>query len=199
MEDIYKTPQAELITDSPEETDFYVVSKIKFVLLLLLTSGLYHYYWFYKNWRLQKLKTGEPIWPVMRSIFAIFFVPSLFTRVDFSKDRLGIDKHWHPDALAGVYIFTAITSGVTNRLSAYSIGTPYISLMIFPLLFLECYILYRAQLMINLVCGDPEGSRNNRFNPVNIIFMVIGVCIWLILALGLMAVFFPELFQSTAV
>ena len=195
MEDIYKTPQADIIVGDSTGIDFYVVSTGKFVLLFLLTVSLYGYYWFYKHWQLQKIKTGESIRPVWRSIFAIFFVHGLFSRVDFNKHALGINRNWHPDTLAGIYVLVIIVSGVMDRLSAHSIGIPYTSVSFIPFLLLECYVLYRAQIMINLVCGDADGEQNRRLTPMNIFWIVIGICFWFVLIIGLVATFYPDIFR----
>ena len=193
MEDIYKTPQAELIVTNPAGTDFYVVAKSKFLLLFLLTCSLYSYYWFYKNWQLQKLKTGESIMPVWRSIFAIFFVHTLFGRVEFNRNLLGISRAWQPNLLAGFYILVILLSALTDRLAVNSIGTPYTNIMFFPFLLLECYILFRAQAMINLVCGDAVGNTNKRFTPVNILCIALGGVFWFFIGAGLITILFPEL------
>ena len=195
MEDIYKTPQADLIVGDSTGADFYVVATGKFVVLFLVTVSLYGYYWFYKHWQLQKIKTGESIMPVWRSIFAIFFVPSLFERVDIMRDALGTSRNWHPNLLAGLYIVVIIVSGILDRLSANSIGVPYTSVSFIPFLFLECYILYRAQLIINLVCDDPDGKQNKRYTPMNIFWIVIGMLFWFVLGVGLVATFYPNAFK----
>lgn len=195
MEDVYKTPRAELIVGDTTGDDFYIVSKSKCILLLLLTIGLYQYYWFYKNWQLQKLKTGESIRPVWRSIFAIFFIHSLFNRVDYKKIELRISEDWHPNALATFYIIFSILLSILNRLSANSIGVPYTSVSFIPFLFLHCYIVYRAQFMINLVCGDADGIQNNRYTPMNSLWIVIGLLFWFMLGVGLVATFYPDAFK----
>lgn len=195
MENIYKAPQADLIVGETTGMDFYVVSKAKFVLLFLLTFGLYSYYWVYKNWQLQKIKTGEAIWPVCRSLVAIFFVPGILMRVDFNKNALGISRKWHPDLLSVLFILLAITMGVMRVLTDNAIGEPYTKFSFIPFLFLECLILYRAQLMINLVSGDADGKQNKRLTPMNIFWIVIGVLYWLVVTAGLVATFHPEVFK----
>ena len=43
----------------PGNADFYVVSLRKFYLLYIATLGGYVVYWFYRNWKLQKVATGD--------------------------------------------------------------------------------------------------------------------------------------------
>ena len=116
--DIYKTPQAELtVSDVHEqaESQFYIVSNTKFLLLYFFTLGLYTVYWFYRNWSLYKQSTGESMWPVMRGIFSIFFTHSLFRRVDERLQAQAIDYHWAPAMLATVYVVSAVVANISDR------------------------------------------------------------------------------------
>ena len=56
-ENVYKVPESNLIAGSDQlDGDFYVVGKIKFLVLFFSTFGLYSLYWFYRNWKLYKEK-----------------------------------------------------------------------------------------------------------------------------------------------
>jgi hypothetical protein len=59
--------------------EFYAVSQKKFLIMYIGTLGLYSVYWFYKHWSLYKKSENEEMWPIMRSIFQIFFTHSLFS------------------------------------------------------------------------------------------------------------------------
>ena len=97
---IYAPPEAAVEVQAAEEAEFYVVSPKKFFLLSFMTLNLYIVYWFYRNWKVIKLRTGESMWPPMRGLFYIFFTHSLFTDVD----EMLKDKHkqfdWRPMPIA---------------------------------------------------------------------------------------------------
>ena len=54
--DVYKAPEAEIVTESTEGLEFYVVSPKKFLIMQISTMGIYSIYWFFKHWKQYKLK-----------------------------------------------------------------------------------------------------------------------------------------------
>jgi hypothetical protein len=51
------------------ESRYHVVPVWRFVLMSLLTNGLYQLYWFWKNWSQVKRADGSNIWPLPRAVF----------------------------------------------------------------------------------------------------------------------------------
>ena len=49
---------------------YYPVSAYKFVILSVLTFGVYEIYWFYKNWAFIRKRDHSDIWPWARALFA---------------------------------------------------------------------------------------------------------------------------------
>lgn len=184
----YQTPQGELnLPADPSPTSaFYVVSKKKMVVLFIMTLGIYQVFWYYQNWRLYKLATGEKIWPLPRAIFSIFFVHSLFRAANHQRDRApaGLPA-WNHSQQATIIVLLLIISQVTERMSSKSIGSPITDvlslLILFPLV--SCYA--SAQVRINEACGDPLGASNNRFTVGNYIWMVLGALMWALIGVGL--------------
>ena len=64
-----------------DESIFFPCSLLKLSVRSFCTLGLYHIYWFYKNWQDVKWRTREDITPAARSIFSIFFCYGLFKRI----------------------------------------------------------------------------------------------------------------------
>jgi hypothetical protein len=83
---------------------YFGVSKPKLAVLSLVTFGLYEIYWFYKNWKLVKIRTGQNIRPFWRAVFAIFYCYSLFKSVKQSANSLGIPCQMSPGLLTCAYI-----------------------------------------------------------------------------------------------
>lgn len=78
--------QPNLILDSDFNSDFSkkkigLISQNKFILLNVLTLGLYGIWWMYKSWRFFKERDGSDIMPVARTVFAIFYSYELFERI----------------------------------------------------------------------------------------------------------------------
>ena len=188
--DIYRAPQAEL--REPEtgvEQEFYVVGKAKFLILMITTFGLYEFFWFYKNWSLYKARHNENMLPVMRAIFSIFFVYSLFKRVAASIDANGRESKWYPGWMAASYILLSLSSSlvdsIASRVETYSLLDLF-SLAVFPII---VWILYCAQQEINVACDDPEGDSNAALTPANYFWIVLGLLIWAGMAFGFYAGF----------
>lgn len=163
---------------------FYVVAPRKFWVLYVVTFGLYGLYWSYQQWSQFRRVTGEKIWPVARSIFAIFFIHELYGEVDSRLKIKGLTMKWRPSALATATVAALIASSIASQLSSKDIGSPmmdYLSLAFIPFV---AYLRYLAQLTINAVCGDPAGSGNSNWTIPNIIWIVIGVLWWLLVLIG---------------
>lgn len=174
---------------------FYVVSKRKFTILFLFTIGLFYLYWFYKNWALFRVNTihsseaRKTIWPLMRAIFAIVFVFSLFRKIK----EYGIEKSkvraWLDVPHAGlVIVLILIFEGMDNLLGKFidsQLSGVLSLLVIIPLL----YTFLAAQEMINLACNDPSGAGNAKLTTANYAWIVIGAILW---CLMLMALAFPD-------
>jgi len=54
----------------------------KFVILSLVTFGLYPFVWFYRNWRYIKTSEGTSIWPWARALFYPFWYYPMLKRLD---------------------------------------------------------------------------------------------------------------------
>lgn len=90
---------------------YYPVSIVKFVLLSLVTFGLYFFYWFYKNWSYVKNRDQSNIRPIWRSVFLNFWCYSLLidldraTRQEAGKPKGNTAKSLYNAALAILFFF----------------------------------------------------------------------------------------------
>lgn len=189
-ENPYAPPSAEL--EHPlEQTEhyFYVVSPGKFTVLFFATLSMYAMYWFYANWRIYRAATGERLWPIPRAIFDIFFVHALFRRVNQRLEHINHPLDWSPNALAWSWIVIAIISGLADRLSWDEIGSPYSDVLSIAILLPLFLVLRRAQEVINICEGDPDGTRNANYTIWNAFWIALGIGMWLMVALGFLVIF----------
>lgn len=189
-DNIYSAPESSLdevheITD----VDFYVVSLFKFNVLFVSTLGMYTLYWFYKNWQLIKINQNRNIWPIPRALFDIFFTHSLFDEINQKLSQTHEDVTWPHSMWATIYVLSAIVTNVLDRLTAKSVGEPWLDVLAILLIFGLWLPLNSAQKMVNLSCNDPEGSKNAEFTAVNILFVVLGLAFWAVLFIGLLEMF----------
>lgn len=186
-ENPYAPPTSDLETavSSDETGEFYVVSKKKFYSLFIATMGLYTVYWFYKNWSLYRDASGEKIWPIPRAIFSIFFVHSLFRKVQEKMERSGVTYDWNSNSLAGIVVALIIISNVLDNTSAKSIGSPYTDWLSVIILVPLVFTMHKAQLAINVSCDDAEGKSNDAFTWANYVWLTLGCMLWILAMIGL--------------
>ena len=181
----YQTPQADLSTADNLTAAYYVVSTKKFITLFISTLGIYAIYWFYKNWSLYKATSNSNAWPIMRGIFSIFFTHSLFKNVNQTMQSKSISYKWDHSLVATIYVVSAVFSNVSDRLSAKNIGSPLTDFAGFIFLALMAWALYKAQIAINTACDDPQGLTNSHFSPANIVWIVLGLALWVLIFIGM--------------
>lgn len=195
MEDnIYRAPESTLVDRELEESEFYVVSKGKFIILFVATFGLYAVYWFYAHWRAYKIKNSKSLWPIPRAIFYIFFTHSLFKLISEAALDVQSALHWNHRFSATICVIFSVLSTITDRLSQAEIGEPYASIFSLVSIPVIGWTLYRAQLVANIACRDVDAIANNKLTVYNYFWILFGLAFWAMFGLGIYIIFFgmPE-------
>jgi hypothetical protein len=74
------------------DAPLFAVSLLKLMLLSVCSLGIYQLYWFYKNWQLIKVHTGEDISPFWRAAMAPLYCYQCFARIrDYEQGPNYID------------------------------------------------------------------------------------------------------------
>jgi hypothetical protein len=196
---IYAPPKADLSVSSYSGSDgdnaFYVVSPLKFSVLFFVTLGGYQLFWMYKNWSSYKDRcrfadsSDRNIWPIARALFSIFFIHSLFYKVDAYAEEKARPLSWNVDTNATIMVLLLIATGIFGQLPNHQIGTPYTTIAWMLLLVCLHFSLRKAQGYINASCGDPEGLSNSEFTAANWVWIVLGTIICLLAIVGM---FLPQ-------
>ncbi|MDD0977268.1 hypothetical protein [Pseudomonas fontis] len=119
-------------TASPAPSLFVYVPMRMFVVLSVVTLGLYWYVWFYRNWARYNEVKGLDLIPLLRCLFPIFFVYGLCRKVDRYVKATGREHEWSPDDAAIAYI--ALSVGlwlVSNFMAVGSVLFAVITLVVF--------------------------------------------------------------------
>jgi hypothetical protein len=187
VEDLYRPPAEEPAVEvpaSPFASRFYVVAVPKFLLLALISTSLYNFYWFFTNWRRYGEATDQRTLPVLRALIPIFFVHRLFWLIAPARSSA---HSWHPSEMATLYVICAVGSRLLHHLGPYvatrlgaSAPIPWLEHGSTLLGLCELYPLFSAQRAANAAAGDPQGSSNSRLNAINYIFLALGVVGWLL-------------------
>jgi hypothetical protein len=166
---------------------FYVVSKRKFAILFMSTFTAYTLYWFYKNWDRYKgrhpeaCRFGSAVSPVPRAVFSLFFTHVLFRKVKAHGCGQPALARWRNNLHATVLVVLMLLSSFSDRLVRGAAGdyASFASVFVLVLPFLK------AQEMINLSCGDPQGTGNDRLSKANWAWLIAGGVLWVLLVIGL--------------
>lgn len=177
----YTPPAADLQSERDNQPAFFTVAPRKLFVMILLTLGMYCTYWVYKNWAIYRTSSGRPLWPIARTLFSVFYLPSLFYKihVQSSKTRQEGIAGWLLSFVALVILqgnqmlinlYAERVLGM-SRIEVLLMGPElHFSVMIISLA-LQALILVRIQGFINRLNQDPEGQANRRYTPLNVVWM----------------------------
>jgi hypothetical protein len=160
---------------------FYVVGKNKLVIMLCMTFGYYLIYWNYRNWKAYRMAVGAAIWPVGRTVLGIFFLYSLFMKID---RQLRISKrhyNWHPHNLM---VGVIVAAGISTYLCIVGVDPKAVFPIALAFLIFQSFLLLRAQTAINHLEEDPEGHQNAKLTLSNYAWIAVGSIIWFFVICG---------------
>jgi len=83
---------------------FFSVATHKFVIMCVVTLGMYQYYWLYKQWKRLARTSFEPISPFWRTFFAPLWGFSLFMRIRARAELEKVVVSWNDIALGVAYL-----------------------------------------------------------------------------------------------
>ena len=192
---IYAPPEADVATPADDtEPRYYVIGQTKFLLLSILTFGLYFHYWFWRNWNQVKKADGDDSWPIARAIFYIFLTHSLFSDADIHVKQKDPDYRWSPNAIATVFVLLTLINRLADRVLPPELISNTVILFSASLWFILPALLVPAQKALNTACDDPEGVSNSKLTALNYVWLVLGLLMWLLVLVGLAAIFAPGVF-----
>jgi hypothetical protein len=184
-DDPYAPPTAPVGDAAPPvRREFYVVAPRKFLLLFVLTFGLYSIYWFYEHWALHKRYHGRELWPVARAIFQIFFTHALFRAFDERLRREGRRHEWNASLSATVYVILYLANFFSDRVMPDDAALSMLAFIVVASVVLPALPLLAGQRAANRAEGDGEGMSNSELTAANIAWMVVGALLWLLLLIG---------------
>lgn len=164
---------------------FYVVSINKLIYLSLLTTGLYLFYWFYRNWATYRDATGDRVTPLLRSIVPVIFIYPLVNRIDQHLKDSGRQHDWSAKPLAlSMWLILVVIFGASFLFPEVETLEQAADLHLYNL-FLNLlqlaglvWVICKIQQAINALECDPDGKSNSNFTGANVAWMAFGSCIW---------------------
>lgn len=189
--DVYAPPDAPVgdvgLRFDATRTAFHVVSLRKFWCLYLATFGLYQFFWLYRHWQQYRDWHREPLWPVARSVFSIFFMHALNRHVDDALRSSRVVHAWRPSLDATVFVVLSIVSAIVDRVTAHVEAATPLDYLGIALILPVGMTLAATQRAANAACQDPGGSGNARLTARNYLWMALGCLGWALILIGLLA------------
>ncbi len=146
----------------------------KFVILSIVTLGLYELWWIFKSWRFFQDKEKSDIMPAVRTIFSIFYLIPLFNKILNLAKNNGY-KH----SYVSVFLFVGFL--IVNLLVL--LPTPFFLAAIVSFVFLIPP--YKA---LNFAVDYCEGFtiiEQSAFSKRQIFLLIIGVILWILVFVGI--------------
>jgi hypothetical protein len=119
----FRPPSAQL--DPPAAAPdalFFTASPAKFVIMSIATFGFYDLYWFYKNWRTVRTRTGRSISPFWRAFFSVIWSYGCFKEIAMGTEAAASRAN-QAIGLAFLYILLNVASRLPDPYWLVSLGT----------------------------------------------------------------------------
>jgi len=148
------------------------ISQTRFIVLCILTFGIYQTWWIYKSWRFFNYKDKLETNPATKTIFSIFYLIPLFQRI----------KHYSKDNnLKANYSSLIQYVGVVG-LSFLSLNESLWLVSMFTFVFL----IRPFKSLNNAISNDPDYqlTKKSNYSGRQWLILVIGSLFWTLLLIG---------------
>lgn len=166
---------------------WFAVGTRKLLVMSILTLGLYVIHWFERQYRFQKRTWGESSWPLARGLLAVFYAHELFRRVERAAKAVEIRPSWTSSAMGALFVASAITGRVLDRISGASAARA-VGILSFVTLVGLAYPVYRVQRTVNelLAREFADFERNERFTVWNWLAAAVGALALVLAIVGML-------------
>jgi hypothetical protein len=158
--------------DVATEPPFFAVSVLKLTVMTLCTFSIYEVYWFYKHWQRIAEREREPIWPLARAFFAVFYCYGCFSRIRDHERAGEVGTRLHALALTIGFIVVTLM---------WRLPEPYDWISMTAFLFLLPVQHFANQLN---ALESPSHDRNSRFAGWNWVALIVGGSLLLLAVAG---------------
>ncbi|MBK9983433.1 MAG: hypothetical protein IPP15_13780 [Saprospiraceae bacterium] len=145
-----------------------LVSVRKFMILSLITFGLYDLWWNYRAWQFIERYKKPGISPAFRTVFGIFYLYSLFRQIL----NMAKEKGYHSTYSTPVLFIFILLLEIISAFSPYLILLSVIEIFLFIPPFKALNYIIRHMAYVTVV-------EQESFNTRQIILLVLGIIAWI--------------------
>lgn len=159
-------------------TEIELLPVKKFIFLFIVSLGLYNAWWMFKVWKIFKERENSDIVPAARAIFAIFFLHTLFEKIQEFAISNGYTRSFSSIA----YFIGFVAFNMSSRLPGGLWVISFLSVLcLIPALEAFNYGIKHS--------GDYTIIEDEKFNKNQMTLIIIGTALWIFTIVGM---FSPE-------
>ncbi|MDO7849083.1 hypothetical protein Q5H92_22155 [Hymenobacter sp. M29] len=155
--------------------NYSLVSPTKFLILCLITLGLYGVWWQYKTWRFFRQWQNSDTWPVMRALFSLFTFHELLATINqFARHTGGYTPMPNTTGLVAGYVILNLLSRLPDPFWLIHLGA--VGFLMPP------YRAFRDAMLEAPVYG---GFHQANFSTRQVVLLAAGIAFWGLVITGL--------------
>ena len=152
-----------------------LVSPTKFLILCLITLGLYGLWWQYKAWRFFRQWQQTDTWPVMRALFSLFTFHELLATINqFARHTGGSTPIQNTSGLVTGYVILSLLARLPDPFWLIHVGASWF--------LVPAYRAFRDAMLEAPVYG---GSDQANFSTRQVVLLSAGIVFWGLVITGL--------------
>lgn len=148
----------------------------KFIVLFIMSLGLYAIWWMYKSWRFFQVKDGQEMMPAARAILGIIWTYPLFERIQNYAKENGFDTSYNSGLLFLAYFLMNLSSRLPDPIGLVAI---------FAFVFLVPPV--RALNFAIMNSDQYDGEEVDRYSKGQIAIVSFGIVFWGMILLAMMS------------
>ncbi|MGE8306614.1 MAG: hypothetical protein ACN6PW_19390 [Pseudomonas kermanshahensis] len=168
-------------TSHPQETQLYIISISKLIIMASLSMGLYLYYWYYRHWLLIRGQHGLRLIPLLCTIFGAVTIYFLMKKIvarctqanrPVEGSAIGVTLMFYAPILMIVgwefYISEKLFDSLP--LSAFTL-IPIMLTLLYTTFFSVAMV--QIQQSVNVCEGDACGFENSKITWANVLWLIV--------------------------
>lgn len=164
-----------IFNDNEEGHPVKLVSVNRFILMSVLSIGLYGIWWMYRTWQFFKERNNLDIMPAARAFFAIFFLYGLFEKIQAYGRKNGLKTDYSSAGLFVLFLILNLSGNLPEPFSFLSFFAFFALVPPFKAFneAVEADSLFKAEIV-------------SKFTPGQIFLLVLGCFFWGLILIGLL-------------